>query len=291
MKDLLDYAMKSGTRGMSSLHHRGLRRGFIDFMREREVGTWLEIAPTAVRARNRWLLEMVRPEQAQRYQDRHKNAPFPKLATPDGMLRFLQSWVIESLTRIGVVDQATRKGEKRPWAVRLGLAGGRALGLQINDSSVPQGLAMVINPDHEIIVFPENAGPDVLHELGRFAQREKADFALHYRLTRDSIQDAASAGLSTDEILSFLDEQTRHGIPDNVAYSIREWCEKLVRAEARRAWLLEMGSEEDLERVLQISEVAELVVRRISARIVELESDPVEAGLGNLLRDRGIQLA
>ncbi|MCB9832353.1 MAG: helicase-associated domain-containing protein [Planctomycetes bacterium] len=290
LADLLENAQRGSTRGMSALHHRGLRREFIELLKPAGTGVWLAVSGLVTRARNAWLAQMVRPEQAQRYQDRHKNAPFPPLATPDLLLRCLQRWVVEGLARVGVVDLSIREGERRPWALRLNVAGARAFGLKIEELHAPVGLALVVNPDHEVIVFPENAGPDLIHELGRFAVREKADFALHYRLTRESVQEAAAAGLDAEDILALLDEHSRHSLPENVAFSVREWCERLVRIEARRAWVLEAAGKADIDRLLEIAELRDFVLRRLDDRIVEVAGDPSEAGIANLLRDRGIQL-
>ncbi len=287
-KDLFKFAMRSKNWGMSPIHHKGLRYGIVEFLKEAGIGTWCD-APTLVqRARNRYLKNAVRPEQAQVYQERHKNAPFPKLASPDMMQRDLQAWLVEGLCRAGVIELARRGREKRPWAIRLTPLGGMLLGLEIPADAPNNGVALIVNPDHEIIAFPENSTPNLIQELGRFAKRVKADFALHYHLSHESVQEAAASGMTADEILEILSSHTRHGIPDNVAFSIRDWCEKLLHVKSRRLWILEVAKKEEMDRIVGLAEIKNMIVSRLNDTMAEVEEDPRESGLVALLRDRGI---
>ncbi len=286
--DLFKFGMKSRNWGMSSLHHRGLREGLVGFLRDAGIGTWCDAATLVQRARNRYLKSAVRPEQSMVYQERHKNAPFPTLASPELMHRELQRWLLEGLTRVGAIELARRGREKRPWAIRLTPLGGTLLGLEVAADAPNHGVALIVNPDHEIIAFPENSTPDLVHELGRFAKRVKADFALHYHLTNESVQEAAASGMTAEEILAVLEEHTRHGIPENVAFSIRDWCDKLLHVTSRRLWVLESFTKEDMDRIVGLSEIKSMIVARLNDTMVEVNEDPKESGLANLLRDRGI---
>jgi hypothetical protein len=286
--DLFKFGMKSRNWGMSPIHHKGLREGLIEFLKVAGVGVWCDAATLVQRSRNRYFKSAVRPEQSVVYQERHKNAPFPTLASPELMHRELQRWIVEGLTRVGAIELARRGREKRPWAIRLTPLGGALLGLEVAADAPNNGIALIVNPDHEIIAFPENSTPDLVHELGRFAKRVKADFALHYHLSSESVQEAAASGMTADEILHVLEEHTRHGIPENVAFSIRDWCDKLVHVTSRRLWVLEANSAGEMDRIAGLAEIKPMIVGRLNDTMVEVNEDPKESGLVNLLRDRGI---
>lgn len=290
VEDLLEFARGLRPDDCSSLHHARMREGFLDGLRELEAGDWVLMSSPVITTRNAYLREAVRSEHAARYQERHKHAPFPMLASPDGMLRSLTRWVVEALARLGLVEVAVREGEMRPWALRLTRLGAVVLGIEEGPLFESDAGALVVNPDHEVVVFPDRAGPSLVQAVGRFATRVKADYALHYTITRESVQESAAGGLTAKEILETLDASSRHPVPDNVRFSIEEWCDRVVRVEARRSHLLEAPDPEALDRLLGISEFSKLVRGRLGPTTVELEEDPSQAGIVSLLRDRGFYL-
>lgn len=287
VEDLLSHAHKMRLDDCSMLHHSKLREGLLEELRGLEQGAWVHASTPVIATRNAYLREAVRPEAAHRYQDRHKHAPFPAVATPDGMLRGLSRWIVEALARLGIVEAAVREGESRPWALRLTRLGAVVLGVAEEPVFDSDAGALVVNPDHEIVVFPDRAGPQLVQAVGRFAMRVKADYALHYSLTRESVQEAAAGGLTAAEILETLEGSSRHAIPDNVRFSIEEWCERVVRLEARRSHLLQAPDAEALDRLLEIADFAKIVRGRLSDTTVELGEDPTQAGIVAILRDRG----
>ncbi len=287
---LLDGVMRLPAKGFSPLHHRALRRGFMEALKE-HPRKWRSLPALVMKARNRVLREALRPEQAQRYQDRHKHAPFPPLATPDALQKALYEWITEDLLRTGLVELAWNDGDARPFALRISRLGAQVMGIEVEgEDEEPSGVALIVNPDHEVIIFPEQAPPHLPQEVGRFAVRQKADYALHYVLTKESVQSAAARGLTAEEMLTTLEEASPHELPENVAYSMREWCRKLVRLQARRSWLIEAEDPKSLDRALKVPELKSLVVNRPTPHLVELSEDPAAAGVIPLLRDEGIYL-
>lgn len=290
VEDLLAYARAKRVDDCSMLHHGTLRDAVVEALSGLEQGQWIHVAVPVIETRNAYLREAVRPEHAARYQDRHKHAPFPMVATPDGMLRALTRWIVDALARLGIVEVAVRDDEPRPWALRLTRLGAVVFGVEEGAVVESDAGALVVNPDHEIVVFPDRAGPQLVQAVGRFAMRVKADYALHYTLTRESVQEAAAGGLTADEILETLDASSRHAVPDNVRFSIEEWCERVVRLEARRSHLLQAPDTASLDRLLEIADFAKLVRGRLSDTTVELAEDPTQSGIVALLRDRGFYL-
>ena len=288
VEDMLEFAIGERDSDCSIIHLRGLRQRFLDTVKDIGPGIWIESSRIIGDVRNQYLQHAVRPEQASRYQERHKHAPFPTLATPDVLRRSLQKFIVSGLARVGMVELAVHGRDSNPWAFRLSRIGAETLGLKFQESEAPTGISLVVNPDHEIVVFPENATPQLIHDIGRFAIRKKADFALHYQLSQESIQEAAATGMTAEEILGVLDEHGRHELPENVAFSINEWCEKMIAARSRRVWIIETKSKKELDRILSVNELLPFVKRRLNDTVVEISEDPTEAGIVTLLRDRGI---
>ncbi|MEE9391412.1 MAG: helicase-associated domain-containing protein [Planctomycetota bacterium] len=288
-EDLLSFCRRRGKEPISSLHISILRRNFFNYLKRSGFETWLPIERVTFIARNEYLRECVRPEHVLKYQDRHKRLPFPPLASPDDMRRAIEPWIVATPARLGIVELAYRDGEKRPFAVRLSRFGAKLLGLKVKDRPAG-GAGLVLNSDYEIILFPENAGFEVIQEVGRFAERVKADYAIHFVLTRESVQAAAAAGFGEDEILKLLESHASHGVPKNVVYSIKEWCRKTVRLKTTRVYLLEAPDAATATRLAATPELKKLVSRRLGETVLELNEDPAASGLASVLRERGFYL-
>lgn len=285
--ELLAFARRVRHDDASPLHALGLRRALLRELESAGFGAWLAFDAAIARARNEHLREAVRPEQALRYQDRHKRAPFPPLATPDKLKRSLEAWTTDVLARLGIVELARPPAARRPMALRLTALGASALGLAVRRDRAPRA-GLIVGADYELVLFPENVGFDRVQDVARFAERIKADYAIHFRLTRASVQEAVAGGLTEAAILGLLDELSDHEIPQNVAYSISEWAAATLRVSLRRSWLLEAPDEPALARLLAIPEVKALVVAQHGPLVLELKEDPAASGLTATLREQGV---
>ncbi|MBW3606396.1 MAG: helicase-associated domain-containing protein [Actinobacteria bacterium] len=101
-------------------------------------------------------------------------------------------------------------------------------------------------PDDEVvvqadltIVAPPDAAPDVTAALARWAELESAAGARVYRLSERRLAAAMAAGADDDEILGWLKEHSRVGVPQNVEYLIRDVARRRgqVRAGTATAYL------------------------------------------------------
>ncbi len=288
-EQLMEYGWRNLKGGISDVHATGLRKAMMRFCKEQGIGRWVGFNESIFIVRNRYLRETVRPDHARRYQDRHKNAPFPALASPDDLQFELSEWFMAGLVRLGLVEVSLISGEDRPWAWQLSQLGGVVLGLSNVDSLASQD-ALVVNPDHEVIVFTDVAGFQLSQEVGRFATRTKADFAVHFILTQESVQAGVAAGLDAESILLTLQENSSHAVPQNVEFSITEWAAKVIQLEARRSWLIQADEESDLNRLMETKELKAMEARRLSPLVVELGEDPTRAGIVEKLQERGFYL-
>ncbi len=288
-EQLMEYGWRNLKGGISDVHATGLRKAMMRFCKEQGIGRWVGFNESIFIVRNRYLRETVRPDHARRYQDRHKNAPFPALASPDDLQFELSEWFMAGLVRLGLVEVSLVSGEDRPWAWQLSQLGGVVLGLSNVDSLASQD-ALVVNPDHEVIVFTDVAGFQLSQEVGRFATRTKADFAVHFILTQESVQAGVAAGLDAESILLTLQENSSHAVPQNVEFSITEWAAKVIQLEARRSWLIQADEESDINRLMETKELKAMEARRLSPLVVELGEDPTRAGIVEKLQERGFYL-
>jgi len=96
---------------------------------------------------------------------------------------------------------------------------------------------LIVQSDRSILLEVDNASyHDARDRISRFAELEKSPEHVHfYRLTPLSIWNAASAGMTAEEMVSALGDFCRYEIPRNVERDIREYVRRygLVRLERR----------------------------------------------------------
>src|SRR6185295_9800990 len=98
---------------------------------------------------------------------------------------------------LGVVDVAL--AGDHPSALRLTELGRRLFaGEKLSqppaptETPAPQPPAkpLVVNPDFEVLLFPEGDVNEIAHRLSRFASRTKSEEVAHYRIARDGVERA-----------------------------------------------------------------------------------------------------
>ncbi|PZS03863.1 MAG: hypothetical protein DLM70_08490 [Chloroflexi bacterium] len=122
---------------------------------------------------------------------------------------------------------------------------------------------MVIQPNFQIFAF-ESTGEDVLFALDRIAQRVRAEQAVEYHLTHESVYAAQRRGMEMTDILGFLDRVSSVPIPQNVRRTLEEWGSQLERIVVRRNICLLQGiDEQTLDALYADPELSRLLGRRI----------------------------
>jgi hypothetical protein len=109
---------------------------------------------------------------------------------------------------------------------------------------------LVIQPNFEVIV-PAFASPYARFQLGRIAERTGGDrdSAEVYKLSKRSVQAALERGITFDDIVRFLHEQSGREPPQNVAASLREWAGQHGQLGMRRVVLIEADDLALLEQI------------------------------------------
>jgi hypothetical protein len=192
-----------------------------------------------------------------------------------------------TLRWLGLTDLGTRGEESVSFRVnRLGaalLGGGPAPG-------DPPAEPLVVQPNFEVVA-PALASPYARFQLGRIAARAPGDDDTEvYKLTKKSVQTALEHGISLDDMLRFLREQSGREPPQNVAATLREWAGQHGQVTLRRGVLLEAEDAALLEQIRRDKRVKLPQVERLTeAAWLLREAD--SAALAERLRKAGYGLA
>ena len=145
-----------------------------------------------------------------------------------------------------------------------------------------------MNPDFEVLLFPEGDVNEVAHTLGRFATRIKSERVAHYRIAREAVERAIVKGMTSDEILTFLEESARLPVPQNVAYSIREWSARVRFAHQREGVVLTTTDAAAMDDVLAVEDVKRLLIERLAPTAALLRAPITDWKVQELLRGLGV---
>ncbi|NRA95549.1 MAG: helicase-associated domain-containing protein [Planctomycetes bacterium] len=285
---LLTYVHNDVKDAKGAFHQPRLRKILLQVLRDAGPSRWLSLRHLAILARNRYLMTLDRDACGARFQKRYKYAPIPPLAAPGILMRELMRFGAESLSHAGLLE--TLEVEEYPVAVRMTRMGAAVLGIAVEEVEGVDDGAMIVTADFEIVLFPDAGGIELIHEVGRFARREKADYSLHYRISERSVQEAVAGGLGADAILHVLRTHGRHDIPQNVEISICNWAADVQVLAARRTLLIEAPSKEALDAALKVKELNAIAVKRLNDTVIELSEDPSTSRVAEALRGQGFFL-
>jgi Helicase conserved C-terminal domain len=271
-------------------HLRKIRRILSQHLRQTGRNSWRHFLELPFVARNEYLAALEDDGIRERYKNRFQYTYDPPKVSVPGLVAELRDWIIGRLYVLGIVEIGSLGDE--PVALRLTELGLKGLGVAVEEREGNGMLPLVVNPDFEVLVFPEGDVLEVVHTLDRFAVRTKSEEVSHYRILKEGVERAVVKGMDAEGILEFLTSQSRTPIPQNVEYSIRNWGEKIRFGTQQEVVLLKVDSEEVLDRILAIDRIRDVMVERISPTAAAL-SEPIEnwrtleelRGLGVYLRD------
>jgi len=250
-------------------HLRKLRRLLSDRLHKLGTNRWRPIMELPFVTRNEYLASLEEEGIRERYKNRFQYTYDPPKTTLPGLADELSDWIVRRLFVLGLVEIAL-KGDA-PVSLRLTDLGIKVLGVSVGENGVNGTSPIVVNPDFEVLVFPEGDVLEIVHTLDRFAVRTKSEEVSHYRILKEGVERAVVKGMTVGQILDFLGENSRTPIPQNVEYSIRDWGEKIRFATQKDVVILRVDSEEVLDRVLTLEPIRERLVERISPTVVALK--------------------
>lgn len=267
-------------------HQIPMRRAVLTVLQQFQPNAWIEAMALPFLARHQYLAEL--PSDDAMPAD---NGSFPLRASSDlnNLAWNLFTWVRKHLYLLGFINMGYDEGG-RATCVQLTEMGAEFLGM-IPATELAAAGHVVVNPDFEVVLFPGPRAHELVYRLDRFADREKADNLVHYRMTPASLHRALSEGVGLDEILSLLRELSRTPLPQNVEYSLESWARSDGMVTYRESEsLLTCESPEILDRIARHPELGRIGLDRIDRNQMKI-CGPVDLDpLTDWIRDYGVSI-
>ena len=135
---------------------------------------------------------------------------------------------------------------------------------------------MVVQPNFHVFAF-DPISDAVLARLDSFATRLKADRAVEYEITRESIYRAQQNGQQFGAIVAWLEEVTAATLPQNVGRSLDDWQAAFERIVVRqRVGSLQTATAELADALAADPGLAGAIVKRIGPTSLLLVADRVD---------------
>jgi hypothetical protein len=284
---LLKFSCGNWTSTQEPFHGKQLLDLYLDAIRKLPLGEWVDINAPAFDARSTYLANLDHFGVRDRFQSRFQFAQQSGMRDPHQLALELTGWARHRLVLFGMLDLGEHDG--KPAAMRLTSLGAKALGLEVKEgegSTAP----LIVNPDFEVILYPDGSSYDLITDLDRFAERITSDSAYRYRLTAASIEKAVAEGLEPASILKTLSENSRVDVPQNVIYSIGQWAGKVKFVQQTIVSLVRGRNKEVIDRILHDEALRPHVLERLSPTAVLLSRDLPLSEFARLLESVGIFL-
>ncbi|MCA8970131.1 MAG: helicase-associated domain-containing protein, partial [Planctomycetes bacterium] len=287
LRDLLAFAIEDVHGGGGDpFHQRRLRRIVVRLLRRLEPEHWYDAMHVPFLARNAYVVQMnelgVREHvERERSAGRHVvREDLKKLAW------HLFDWVRKRLHPLGIVDLGFDNGH--PTALRLSRIG--ATLLQGSPAQAAEGArsTLVVNPDFEILLFPDSDVWPLVHVLDRFAKRTSSDRLYRFVLSEETLRSALADGMGLGQILEVLTLRCRTPLPQNVRFSLEDWAARAGALRLTKGGRIVAPKTELLTRVLAHKRVREVCVG--SEQDLRLGDRLGPAEFRSLLRDLGFFL-
>jgi hypothetical protein len=170
----------------------------------------------------------------------------------------LLSSTLHEAGMIALADTREAEGEERAspqlfQVTQLGAAALAAPGGAGEQEGAADQKVLIVQPNYDVLIMQPHW--EVLYSLLYFAQIVHIGPVSTFKLTKSALLHGLEAGLSAEQVLTFLTRHCRQGdVPQNVAYTIREdWPKGYQVANLAEVILLELSSEQregDLQQAL-----------------------------------------
>jgi Flp pilus assembly pilin Flp len=216
---------------LANVEWQTARTAILDELRACQVGAWYDVGTLALRiARLRSGLLGGSFHAAR--------ASGPAGTREEVTAAAVEVVLLGALVPLGLLAAGTHTvGKRVAHAVRLTEVGAWLLGEQPEPQLPPIGdRPLTVGADFELLLFQPI--PRRVWALGAIADLVRLDTASVYRLTEASVRRGIATGLSLDQIVTLLERGGRAPLPQNVAYTLREWTRDYAGVRLARALLL-----------------------------------------------------
>lgn len=108
-----------------------------------------------------------------------------------------------------------------PDAFQLTELGAEVLASEQSAAQPPSPRPLVVQPNFQVLLLEPHM--PALYWLVRFAAVDRIGRVSRFTLTRESLLRGLAAGASGDEVMAFLEVHSQKALPQNVAYTLRDW--------------------------------------------------------------------
>lgn len=281
-RQMLDWLIEDRDLPGDLAHQLRLRRTALRYIKRLEPGLWYDAMFLPFVARNHHLATLSAGLT------RREDGSFPvrSSANLQSLSWNLFVWVRKYLYLLGIIDMAY-DDSGRAVAMRLTQMGAELLDVLPGRELEGAG-HVVVNPDFEVVLFPDKRSHELVYRLDRFCEREFTDSLYHYRITPGSLHRALAEGMELDEVRALLEARSRTPLPQNVIYSLESWARKDGMVTVGADGVLECDHAEILDRVSLHPGMQALGLERVAPRRLAMLGPWDTDELRRWLRDFGV---
>ncbi|MBC8329577.1 MAG: helicase-associated domain-containing protein [Planctomycetes bacterium] len=282
---MLDWLVEDRDQPGDMAHQLRLRRTALRFLKRLEPGVWYDAMFLPFVARNHYLGTL-----AAEIDGNAEAKSFPVRSSADlrSLAWNLFTWIRKHLYLLGIVDMGY-DATGRASAIRLTAMGAELLGI-IPGRDLEGTGHVVVNPDFEVVLFPDVRSHELVYALDRFCDRELSDSLVHYRITPGSLHRGLQQGAQLDEILELLRERSRTPLPQNVVYSLESWARSDGLVTLHEDGRLVCDTPEILDRLQLHPELGRIGLERLGRDTLRLRGPVDRTDLSAWVRDFGVSL-
>lgn len=144
------------------------------------------------------------------------------------------------------------------------LNGASSPGAALSFSAANNSRPLVLQPNFEILLL--HFDPPTLYKLLPFAQVQQVDVVSRLALTKSSALHGMEWGLDIDQMLGILEQSSQKEIPQNVAYTLRDWVRLYKDARISQVFMLEVSSEAVADELVASSKMKSYELRKVAPR-------------------------
>ncbi|NOQ22065.1 MAG: hypothetical protein GQ565_05370 [Candidatus Aegiribacteria sp.] len=169
-------------------------------------------------------------------------------------------------------------------AVRLTEAGRFLTGLRDDFNMVSDEKAdIVIQPDFSVVFMSPSPGAEAV--IAPLAERTGRGAGEIFRINAEKVIKAAVSGITSERILSDLENLSDRKLPENVRHQIEEWCGRCRRIQKKSVVLIRCP---DAETALRVKSAGKSKVEQLTDTILAVSDRRNMKTLTRILREEGI---